>query len=187
MRSDMGTLAAVNMNYWFYGLNAITSFVGLGNLANVASMCYAFTSCTGIAALDLTGFDPSELTDLFYAFSGCSNLVTITVDPTRALPSEASGAGTFYNCRAIVGGNGTAYSSSNYGYAYMRTPASSRGAEGDDGGDRPGSRAREGDISPWRIVTDLDALSYLTASATHWWAPKWMGAGRNVCSHCDQG
>ena len=67
------------------------------------------------------------------------------------------------------------------------TPTYSRGAEGDDGGDRPGSRAREGDISPWRIVTDLDALSCLTASAAHWWAPKWMGAGRNVCSHCDQG
>lgn len=28
---------------------------------------------------------------------------------------------------------------------------------GNDGGDRPGRRAREGDISPWRIVTDLDA------------------------------
>lgn len=47
VQADMGTLSAVNMNYWFYGLSAITSFVGLGNLVNVVSMRYAFTSSRG--------------------------------------------------------------------------------------------------------------------------------------------
>lgn len=57
--------------------------------------------------------------DLFYAFAGCSNLTTIYADSTWALPSTASGSGTFYNCRDLVGGNGTAYSTSAYGYARM--------------------------------------------------------------------
>ena len=31
--ADMGSFAYVNMNYWFYGLNAITTFTGIANLA----------------------------------------------------------------------------------------------------------------------------------------------------------
>lgn len=63
--------------------------------------------------------DPSALLDYAYAFAGCSNLVTIYVDSTWALASGASGMATFYNCGQIVGGNGTVYSSSAYGYARM--------------------------------------------------------------------
>lgn len=39
-------------------------------MGNVHSMCYTFSSCA-FATLDLHGFDPSHLTDLFYCFSGC--------------------------------------------------------------------------------------------------------------------
>ena len=118
-KADMASLTLTNMNYWFYGLTAITSISGWGNLSNVSSMRYALNGCTGITSLDLTGLDPSTLTDLFYAFAGCSALTTIYVDSTWALPAGASGMGTFYNCRNIVGGNGTVYSASAYGYARM--------------------------------------------------------------------
>jgi len=64
--------------------------------------------------LYLTGLDPSSLTNLQYAFSGCSALVTIYVDSTWILPNSGlTGVGTFYNSKAIVGGNGTTYSISN--------------------------------------------------------------------------
>ena len=120
-RSDMGTFATINMNYWFYSLTAITSFVGIGNLANVHEMQFAFSSCQGVTELDFTGFDPSHLTNLYYCFGGCSALTTIYADSTWALPSSGvSGTQVFYNCRNLVGGNGTAWSSSNVGYAYMR-------------------------------------------------------------------
>ena len=93
------------------------------NLANVASMKYAFTSCTGLTKLDMTGLDPSGLTDLAYAFSGCTGLAEIDVDSTWALPVGASEAQTFYNCTSLVGGAGTVYDASHTGYDYMRIDA----------------------------------------------------------------
>ena len=93
---------------------------GLGNLSGVRSMRYTFSSCS-FATIDFRGFDPSTLTDLFYTFSGCSSLTTIYADSTWALPSSGiSGTQCFYGCRALVGGNGTAWSRSNVSYTYMR-------------------------------------------------------------------
>ena len=83
-------------------------------------MRFMFASCA-VATLDFRGFDPSTLTDLFYCFSGCGELTTILADSTWALPTSGiSGMQCFYNCKKLVGGNGTAWSSSNTSYAYMR-------------------------------------------------------------------
>mgnify|MGYP000035702391 CR=1 FL=1 len=118
--SDMGSFAALNLIYLFYSCTNLATVTGLGNLANVSSMRYTFSSCA-VTALDFRGFDPSTLTDLFYCFSGCSSLTTIYADSTWALPSSGiSGMQCFYNCRSLIGGNGTAWSSSNTGYTYMR-------------------------------------------------------------------
>ena len=46
---------------------------------------------------------------------------SVFADATRALPSSGiTGSQCFHSCRALVGGNGTAWSSSNVGYTYMR-------------------------------------------------------------------
>ena len=79
---------------------------------------HAFSSCTAVTELDLTGFDPSSLTDLFYAFAGCSALTTIYVDADWALPSGCTGNQCFYSCKSLVGGNGTARASGKTGIAY---------------------------------------------------------------------
>lgn len=79
---DMTQFSYINMNYWFYGLSAVTSFAGIANLANVHEMQYAFSSCSGITELDFRGFDPSHLTNLYLAFGSCSNLKTIYADAT---------------------------------------------------------------------------------------------------------
>lgn len=122
--ADMATLSLTNMNYWFYSCSALTSIVGLANLANVSQMRYAFTSCIGLVTLDFRGFNPSGLTDLFYTFSGCNALMTIYASSTWALPTSGiSGMQCFYNCRALVGGNGTTWSSSNTSYTYMQIDA----------------------------------------------------------------
>ena len=94
--ADMTALSLTNMNYWLYGLTAVTSVTGWSNLSNVTSMRYAMNGCTGVTSLDMTGLDPSTLTDLFYAFAGCSALTTIYVGSTWTLPAGASGMGTFY-------------------------------------------------------------------------------------------
>ena len=122
--ADMGGFAYVNMNYWFYGLNAVTSFTGIGNLDNVREMQYTFSSCTGLTSLDFRGFDPSTLTSPYYTFGGCTNLVTMYADSSWTLPSSGiSGSSCFYNCSSLVGGNGTTYASSRTSYTYMRIDA----------------------------------------------------------------
>ena len=103
---------------------APTTSAGIGNLANVHEMQFAFSSCQGVTELDFTGFDPSHLTNLYYCFGGCSALTTIYADSTWTLPSSGvSGTQVFYNCRNLVGGNGTTWTSLNVGYAYMRIDA----------------------------------------------------------------
>ncbi len=118
--ADMATagFSALRLDYWFYSMNGVTAFEGLGNLRPVASMRFAFASCTGVEEIDLSGLDPSKLTDLFYAFSSCSALTTIYADPAWELPSGATGNQCFYSCKALVGGNGTAWDSTKTSYKY---------------------------------------------------------------------
>ncbi len=87
-------------------------------------MRYTFTSCGALAVLDLSGFDESALEDLFYCFSGSDALTTIYADADWALPAGCSGMRTFYNCKALVGGAGTAYASSRMAATYMRIDGS---------------------------------------------------------------
>ena len=108
-------------NYWFYGCTNLTKVDGMSALIGVTQMQHTFNSCLALASLDLRGFEPTALTSLTYTFGGCSKLVKILVDTTWELPSKGlSGFGTFYNCAAFVGGNGTAYDSSKTSYSMMR-------------------------------------------------------------------
>lgn len=117
---DMGSFAHLNLNYLFYSCSNLAAIAGLGNLANVGSMRYTFSSCA-VTELDFRGFDPSTLTDLFCCFSGCLSLATIYADADWTLPSSGlTGAQCFYNCKALVGGAGTAYASSRTACTYMR-------------------------------------------------------------------
>lgn len=121
--ADMASFSYLNLIYLFYSCTNLASITGLGNLSGVRAMRYTFSSCA-VTTLDFRGFDPSTLTDLFYCFSGCSSLTTIYADSTWTLPSSGiSGSQCFYSCNSLVGGNGTAWSSSNTGYTYMRIDA----------------------------------------------------------------
>lgn len=117
---DASRLAAVNLNYWFYGCTALESVEGLSRLRGVSCMNYTFNTCSALTSLDLHGMDPGSLASLSYTFASCSSLARIVVDASWTLPKGCAGAQTFYNCKALVGGNGTAFSSGNAGYAMMR-------------------------------------------------------------------
>lgn len=120
---DASRLAAVNLNYWFYGCTALESVEGLSRLRGVSCMNYTFSTCSALASVDLRGMDPASLTSLSYTFASCASLARIVADASWALPKGCAGAQTFYNCKALVGGNGTAFSSGNAGYAMMRVDA----------------------------------------------------------------
>ena len=65
-----------------------------------------------------------HMASLSCTFGGCSALRTITVDSDWALPATGvSGSLTFYNCKQLVGGNGTVFNSGKTGYAMMRVDA----------------------------------------------------------------
>ena len=117
----MATFSYLNLNYLFYSCTNLASVSGLGNLSGVRSMRFTFASCA-FTEVDFRGFDPSTLTDLYYTFSGCSKLTTIYADSTWTLPTSGiTGSQCFYSCStSLVGGNGTVWSNSNTGYAYMR-------------------------------------------------------------------
>ncbi len=118
--ASMTAYEEVNLNYWFYGHQALTGVAGLGNLSGVREMRHTFNSCRALASLDLSGMDPSSLEDLTYTFSGCDALATIWADAGWAPPAGASGMQTFYQCSQLVGGSGTTYASSRVSYQYMR-------------------------------------------------------------------
>ncbi len=62
-----------------------------------------------------------HMASLSCTFGGCSALRTITVDSDWALPATGvSGSLTFYNCKQLVGGNGTVFNSGKTGYAMMK-------------------------------------------------------------------
>ncbi|MBQ9002313.1 MAG: hypothetical protein IJ087_10710 [Eggerthellaceae bacterium] len=119
--ADMAAYSVLRFDYLLYSCTAVTSVSGLGNLSGVTSMRFTFSSCSALTSLDFRGFDPSALTDLYYTFGGSSALAAIYADSTWALPSSGvSGSSCFYNCRQLVGGNGTAWSSSATSYTYFR-------------------------------------------------------------------
>lgn len=117
----MASYPTVNLNHLFDGCKNLERVDGLANLSGTRAMAYAFRGCA-VTSIDLRGFSPpSCLVDLDCTFSGRGSLTTIHVDPTWGLPSSGvRGSGTFGGCYALVGGNGTAWSSSNVGYEYMR-------------------------------------------------------------------
>lgn len=118
--SDLAGSTIASIDYWFYSMTSLASVTGWANVHGLASLKQALNGCTALTALSLAGLDPSTLADLGFTFAGCANLVTIYADSTWVLSgSGVSGMGTFYNCPNIVGSNGTAYSSSAYGYARM--------------------------------------------------------------------
>lgn len=124
--ADMAGFSYLNFQYIFYSCTSLASVSGLGNLSGVRSMRFMFAS-TAVQVLDFRGFDPSTLTDLYYAFSSCSSLTTMYADASWALPTSGiSGSQCFYSCStSLVGGNGTVWASGKTAYTYFRIDTAS--------------------------------------------------------------
>ena len=78
-----------------------------------------FDSCSSLTAIDLTNFDFASTTDTSYMFNGCSHVTTITVGASKsfALDYITTSGMMFGSCNALVGQNGTRFSSSYTGKA----------------------------------------------------------------------
>ena len=125
--SSFDTSKVTNMSEMFYGCSKLTS-LDLSKLdtSKVTRMNSMFYNCSKLTSLDLSSFDTSKVTNMGSMFYNCSKLVTIRVSSkfvTTAL--VGNGAMMFYSCSALVGGNGTKYSSANTGATYARIDTAS--------------------------------------------------------------
>ncbi len=125
--------------------------------SNVTDMSYMFTWCKGLQQLDLSGFNTSKVTDMSCMFNECDNLRTIYVGDGWTTAAVTSSSYMFDVCYSLVGGKGTAYSSSNpkdKTYAHIDGGTSNPGYFTGKGGVLRGDVNGDGKVN----ISDVTAL-----------------------------
>ncbi len=153
---------------WFYRMVNLQSITGMEylNTSEVTKMSWMFGSCSSLINLDLSHFITSKVTTMTGMFDGCRrltsldlssfntskvtdmsrmfwdnrNLRTIYVGDGWSTATVTSSNDMFNECTSLVGGQGTAYNSSN--------PMDKTYAHIDGGTSNPGYFTAEGD-GPW--------------------------------------
>ncbi|MBR0433023.1 MAG: BspA family leucine-rich repeat surface protein [Bacteroidaceae bacterium] len=121
--TDMSGMFSYNCNP--SAIAAVISHEGF-TTANVTNMKGMFQNCTSLITLDLSAFDTRNVTNMGEVhntfsegmFEGCSNLTTIIVGPDWSTAAVTTSAQMFRNCTALVGGEGTVFSTSHVDAAY---------------------------------------------------------------------
>ena len=87
--------------------------------SKVTNMAKMFYNCSSLTSLDLSSFDTSKLANMYWMFNGSNNLLAIYVSSDKwDVTGVTNSTHMFNNCSSLVGGNGTAYSSSNVTKTY---------------------------------------------------------------------
>ncbi|WP_026669900.1 BspA family leucine-rich repeat surface protein [Butyrivibrio sp. AE3006] len=103
------TARPVSTSYWFDSFTSLKTFEGIDllNTTKVTNMSYMFQACSSIVELDGSGFDTANVKDMSYMFQNCSNLTTIYAKDKFIAGSSTSTYLAYYNCKKLVGGEGT--------------------------------------------------------------------------------
>ena len=72
-----------------------------------------FGSCQALESLNLSSFNTSQVTNMEYMFSNCTNLRTVYVGNGWSTAAVTYSSNMFEGCTSLVGGQGTTWSSSN--------------------------------------------------------------------------
>ena len=122
--SSFNTANVTNMSNMFYKCSGLTSLdISNFNTANVTDMSFMFFECTGLTSLDLSSFDTSNVMSMKSMFFYCRNLKTIYAGDgwnTDKVDQSGNLYGLFYECNALVGGEGTTFDSSHATKVYAR-------------------------------------------------------------------
>ncbi len=134
--SSFNTSNVTDMVSMFCGCESLTSLdISNFDTSRVVSMRDMFRGCSSLKTLDLSSFNTPKLGNISYMFANCSSLKTICVsekwDPSnisyfreKDYPPHIHRVGlddvteTFDDCKALVGGAGTAYKSGNTSGSY---------------------------------------------------------------------
>ncbi len=117
--SGWDTSAVTTLSYTFRGCTGLTDVGGIADwdTSKVTTLSYMFYGCTGLTKMDVSKWNTAKVTNMSYMFNGCSNLATIySDDEVFVTNAVTSGGNMFTNCSKLVGGSGTAYSSSDVTY-----------------------------------------------------------------------
>ena len=118
--SYLDTSQVTDMRYMFANCTKLPEIKGLESLdtSNVTNMSYMFSTCNLLTILDLTSFDTSKATNMSYMFASLPRLTTIYVSDGWTTAGVTQTQILFNTCTKLVGGNGTAYSSTKRTAAY---------------------------------------------------------------------
>ena len=127
----LNTSEVTNMAYMFCNCEKLASFdVSHFNTSKVTSMAGMFHNCRGLTSLDMSSFNTSQVTDISNMFVACSKLQTVYVGSGWSTDAVNESRDMFFNCRKLVGGQGTTYNDFN--------PSDKTYAHIDGGTDDPG-------------------------------------------------
>lgn len=128
--SNFNTGKVKDMGWMFLGCTSLTSLdVSTFDTRNVENMNYMFYNCANLSVLDLTNFDTRNVTNMSYMFNSSSALSTIYVSDGWTMSSVTDHYYMFYGCINLVGGHSTTYNAYNTDgtYAQVDKGASSPG------------------------------------------------------------
>ena len=134
---NLNTDNVTNMSWMFFGCSGLTALDVSGfKTDNVTDMGAMFSGCSSLTSLDLSSFNTANVTNMENMFNGCSNLTTIYVGSEWSTASVEDGSSMFTNCTSLVGGKGTAYDADHVDVTYAHI---------DGGPDNPGYFTHSGD------------------------------------------
>ena len=112
--SRFNTAKVTNMKSMFNHCARLTSLdLSNFNTANVTTMGSMFSGCYFLTSLDLTSFSTEKVTDMILMFGYSNKLTTIYVGSGWTTDNVSQSGMMFTNCTNLLGGQGTAYNSSN--------------------------------------------------------------------------
>ena len=115
--ADMNTPVIQDIHYMFTDCRALTEIENLDRLTttNVQLFTGVFARCTSVTELDCSGFDTTNATTVSGLFQQCSNCTTIYASEKLInRPGITVTQNVFSDCRNLVGGNGTAWTSADW-------------------------------------------------------------------------
>ena len=126
--SGFDTSKVMLMGSMFYGCIALDSLnVSSFNTEKVELMSRMFYGCWALTSLDLSSFDTTSVVDMDCMFYQCSTLKTIYVSDNFVITSACTRSDKlFTEDSALIGGNGTTYSSDKVDGTYAVIDSASR-------------------------------------------------------------
>ena len=120
--SNFDTSSVNYMNGMFYDCEGLTSLdVSNFDTSKVTNMSGMFYNCVELTNLDLSNFNTNKVEDMFQMFRDSAKLTTIYVNSNKWSTANVTSSGNmFYNCKSLVGGAGTIFTSSQTDKTYAR-------------------------------------------------------------------